>query len=245
MKQKSKYQQELEKEPFYNLKDEDFGEEVKFKIDENSFKGGVPFKCHGKNASLINKEVSYGDIDFTYSVIANFIFDFPDSPDKQKAEADLQRSKMSLFPIIQDGKWGFMDSLGNIQIPCAYDWADGFLGGTAVVIRNEKTGYINKAGNIIISLSYDEATAFHNGMAAVKKNNKFGLISKTGQLILPFEFDDISGNESADNIIIALKEGIYKYYDTRGNFSLKENMKRQGIFLRAGHTSFKMDNMGS
>ena len=36
---KSKYQQELEKEPFYNTKDEDFGEEVKFKIDKNSFKG--------------------------------------------------------------------------------------------------------------------------------------------------------------------------------------------------------------
>jgi hypothetical protein len=68
MKQKSKYQQELEKETFYNIKDEDFGEEVKFKIDENSFKGGVPFKCHGKNASLINKEVSYGDMNFTYSV---------------------------------------------------------------------------------------------------------------------------------------------------------------------------------
>ena len=28
MKQKSKYQRELEKEPFYNIKDEDFGEEV-------------------------------------------------------------------------------------------------------------------------------------------------------------------------------------------------------------------------
>lgn len=68
MKQKSKYQQELEKEPFYNIKDEDFGEEVKFRIDESSFKGGRPFKCHGKNASLINKEVSYGDMDFTYSV---------------------------------------------------------------------------------------------------------------------------------------------------------------------------------
>ncbi|MEK6614912.1 MAG: WG repeat-containing protein, partial [Bacteroidota bacterium] len=150
-------------------------------------------------------------IDFTYSAIANFIFDFPDFPDKQRADADLQRSKMNLFPVIQDGKWGFMDSLGNIQIQCAYDWADNFSGGTAVVILNDKSGYINKAGNIIIPLSYNEANTFHYGLAVVKKENKFGLISKTGQLILPFEFDDISGNENADNIIIALKEGIYKY----------------------------------
>ena len=66
MKQKSKYQQELEKEPFYNIKDEDFGEEVKFKIDENSFKGGVPFKCHGKKTVLTNKKVSFNDLEFTY-----------------------------------------------------------------------------------------------------------------------------------------------------------------------------------
>ena len=68
MKQKSKYQQELEKEPFYNIKDEEFGKEVKFKIDENSFKGGMPFKCHGKNSILINKKVSFNGFEFTYPV---------------------------------------------------------------------------------------------------------------------------------------------------------------------------------
>ena len=66
MKQKSKYQQELEKEPFYNIKDEEFGEEVKFKIDKNSFKG--PFECHGKKTILTDKKTSYGDIEFTYPV---------------------------------------------------------------------------------------------------------------------------------------------------------------------------------
>ena len=68
MKQKSRYQQELEKEPFYNIKDEDFGKEVKFKIDDDSFKGGRPFGCHGKNTVLTDKKVSYGDLEFTYAV---------------------------------------------------------------------------------------------------------------------------------------------------------------------------------
>ena len=68
MKQKSEYQRELKKEPFYNIKDEEFGKEVKFKIDENSFKGGVPFKCHGKNSILTNKKVSFNDFEFTYPV---------------------------------------------------------------------------------------------------------------------------------------------------------------------------------
>ena len=66
MKQKSKYQQELEKEPFYNIKDEDFGKEVKFKIDKNSFRGA--FTCHGRKTVLMNKKVLYKDIKFKHSV---------------------------------------------------------------------------------------------------------------------------------------------------------------------------------
>ncbi len=53
-------------EDFYNIKEEDLGEEVKFKIDENSFKG--PFTCHKKKTKLENKRVSYGDIEFSYQV---------------------------------------------------------------------------------------------------------------------------------------------------------------------------------
>ena len=66
MKEKTKYQQELEKEPFYNIKDEEFGEEVKFEIDKDAFKG--PFTCHGTKTILIEKKTSYGDLDFTYNV---------------------------------------------------------------------------------------------------------------------------------------------------------------------------------
>lgn len=51
-------------EEFYNIRDEDLGKEVKFKIDKNSFKG--IFTCHGKKNDLVNKKVSYGDIEFTY-----------------------------------------------------------------------------------------------------------------------------------------------------------------------------------
>ena len=67
MKEKTKYQQELEKEPFYNIKDEEFGEEVKFEIGKDAFKGG-PFTCHGKKAVLIEKKTSYGDLEFTYNI---------------------------------------------------------------------------------------------------------------------------------------------------------------------------------
>ena len=65
MKQKSKYQQELEKEQFYNIKEEDIGEEVHFDIDKNAFKG--PFIYHSKKTILEDKKTSFNGIEFTYS----------------------------------------------------------------------------------------------------------------------------------------------------------------------------------
>ena len=65
---KSKYQQELDKldELYSNLKEENIVGEVKFEIDKDAFKGH--FTCHGKKASLVEKKISYGDLDFTYNI---------------------------------------------------------------------------------------------------------------------------------------------------------------------------------
>ena len=169
-------------------------------------------------------------IDFTPSVFMKFLNDFPDFPDHERVNADLQKSKTSLFSVVKDGKYGFIDSLGNTIIPCSYDWADDFSEGASVVIRDEKAGYISKSGNSIIPFSYDEANSFHNGLAVVKKNNKFGLIHKTGKQIIPPEYDDISGNESNEKIVHALKDGIYKYYDSRGKFLFEGKFEKAGDF---------------
>ncbi len=58
--------QAIKDEEFYNLKEEDVGEEVKFQVDKNAFK--VPFICHGKKTGLVDKKLSVSGIDFKYSV---------------------------------------------------------------------------------------------------------------------------------------------------------------------------------
>ena len=63
-----KRKQELEKlDKYYsNIKEEDLGEEVKFEIDKDAFKG--PFTCHNKKTVLENKKISFHNLDFNYSV---------------------------------------------------------------------------------------------------------------------------------------------------------------------------------
>jgi hypothetical protein len=172
-------------------------------------------------------------IDFTPRAIANFLFDFPDFPDKVRVKADMERAKTSLFLIQQDGKWGFMDSLGTVRIPCTYDQADDFEEGASAVVRDGKAGYISKSGNVLIPLSYDETNSFHNGFAIVKKNNKFGLIHKTGKLILPFAYDDISYDESSadEKIFRAQKGNGYGFYEGKGKLLFESKFDKAGDFF--------------
>lgn len=156
------------------------------------------------------------------SSYANFLFDFPDFPDKPRVKTDSELARTSLFLIQQEGKWGFMDSLGHVRIACQYDWADDFSEGTAAVILNDAAGYIGKSGTVTIPFVFDEANAFHGGFAIVKKNGKFGLLHKTGKQVLPLEFDDISYDEKSagEKILRTLKEGIYRFYDSKGGLLL-------------------------
>ena len=65
MKQKIK-STNSEDDTYINLKEKDLGEEVKFSISKDAFKG--PFTCHGKKTVLANKKLSFNGIEHSYSV---------------------------------------------------------------------------------------------------------------------------------------------------------------------------------
>ncbi len=167
------------------------------------------------------------------SAYANFLFDFPAFPDKGRVKADSDLARINFFLIQQEGKWGYIDSTGNVRIPCAYNWADDFTEGYAGVMLNEKAGYIGKSGNILIPLAYDEANAFHEGYAIVKKGGKFGLIHKTGNQVLPFAFDDISYDETpgGEKTFRTMKDGQYQFYGSNGQMLSEGKLEKAGDFF--------------
>lgn len=63
-----------------------------------------------------------------------------------------------IFPIIEDGKWGFEDIDGNIKILPTYDkFLDFNKYGYASIQKDGLWGTIDKDGNIIIEPTYDES----------------------------------------------------------------------------------------
>lgn len=97
-----------------------------------------------------------------------------------------------LAAVKSNGKCGYIDTLGQMVIPCIYDGARVFNEGLAAVISNGKCGYIDKQGQMVIPCTYDGAEAFNKGLAAVKSNDKYGVIDKDGKYIIQPIAPDIS-----------------------------------------------------
>lgn len=61
----------------------------------------------------------------------------------------------------KDGKWGFVDSEGNVAIVPEYDEAKSFSNGLAAVCKDGKWGFINRANELVIDYQFAMADYFN------------------------------------------------------------------------------------
>ena len=110
-----------------------------------------------------------------------------------------------LVAVKVDGKWGFMNSKGDLAIKTIFEDAHNFTEGLAPVLSKGKWGYINTKGKFVISAQYDEVDpSFSNGYAKVAKKGKWGIIDKNGQVIIPLKYQEVN---SVGEGLIAVKIG--------------------------------------
>jgi len=69
--------------------------------------------------------------------------------------------------IKRNGKWGYIDTNGNVVIDCIFDDALSFGQHLAAVQLGEFWGYISRYGRIVIEPVFIEAKSFSNGSAPV------------------------------------------------------------------------------
>jgi hypothetical protein len=89
-----------------------------------------------------------------------------------------------LAPIIQNGKWGFINTKGEMVIPCIYDGAGNFSEGLASVEQNGKCGSINTKGEVVLPCIYDRVRDFSEGLAFVEQNGIWSVINTEGKVIV-------------------------------------------------------------
>ena len=93
------------------------------------------------------------------------------------------RAAALLFPIVREGKWGYINQQGEIALAPQFDKADTFSEGLAAIRLGKQVGYIDTTGKIVINPRFDDGWAFQGGVAPVKMGNKLGYINMQGQFV--------------------------------------------------------------
>ncbi len=90
-----------------------------------------------------------------------FIFFQTDAQETKKSVGDF------LYPVVQNGRYGYINYSGDVVIPPIFQHAEYFYNGLAVVQEGKKYGYINPKGERVIKAEFDSARNFSEGLAAV------------------------------------------------------------------------------
>lgn len=111
--------------------------------------------------SIISKS-SYMLINKKGENITNFLFE------------DISDSKVGIFKVQLNRKYGYIDNKGKIIISIIYDYISDFVDGLSIctLIDAEgswKKGFIDINNKIRIPIIYDEVESFKDGVATVKK----------------------------------------------------------------------------
>lgn len=121
------------------------------------------------------------------------------------------------YYVVRKGKWGCVDSFGNISIDTKYEALDKFdINGRARVIYNGKMGIIDCGGREIIPTAYDHIYPFGRLNSTVAQlGTKYGVLDSNGDIVVPFEYDYIYPYNDAITTV-AYKNGKFGLLSNQG-----------------------------
>ena len=143
------------------------------------------------------------------------------APNLIDIEREYQLADSLFLPISINGKYGYMNRMGDIVIPPNFQFAGHFINGLAIVGNDDEYGAINKAGKLIIPFSYSSLTDFIQGRAIAEVEGKLGIIDRNNRVIFPFEFEDLG--DLSSELIYFSKGFRYGYADIYGKTKIVEN----------------------
>ncbi len=127
-----------------------------------------------------------------------------------------------------DGKYGYIDEIGNMVIKLWFDGAENFLDGLAKIQIDNKYGFIDQTGKIVIQPQFDGINNFSNGVAIVTINAKYGFIDQTGNIVIQPQFDD--ADDFSEGLAIVTINGKYGFIDQTGNIVIQPQFSNAGDF---------------
>ena len=149
-----------------------------------------------------------------------------------------------IYPVYEEGKYGFLDPEGNMIFPLSFSEIDEdlYCGGIQkdYLVVEEVAGrrIIGKNAATIFSQEFDQAEDIGYGLIRVKLADRAGVIHKGGYDVLPAEYDDV---DVVTNRFIKIKnQGQFGLYTFSGRkilepaFEAIEAVGRFVVFTKNG-----------
>lgn len=110
--------------------------------------------------------------------------------------------KNGMAIVIENKKYGLIDNMGKLVVPCIYEEIKSFdintfKGELTAAKKDGKWGFIDKKGKVVIPFEYEMQVysivghTICNDKMRVKKNGKWGIIDMNGQMEIPCKYDSI------------------------------------------------------
>lgn len=140
--------------------------------------------------------------------------------------------------IIENGKYGYIDTNGKLAIPAIYDRADNFINGGAIVQKDGKYGVINTNGNVLLPFEYTRIKSDEDcpGVYLVQNDNATKDLFYNNRIVLrgvqtltpflDFPFIDymnvLTGEEysrirTSGNFNVCISQVDTAFFDRKGN----------------------------
>lgn len=132
-----------------------------------------------------------------------------------------------LAAVCQDMKIGFINSAGEVVIPCQYPTSEhainrfgyAFHNGYATITNSQnECGLINQQGELVVDTIYDCIwSPSECGVRIFQDNSKYGVMDLRGNILVSLQYDDIWCEGQR---LFATKNGIMAQIDNTGNVIL-------------------------
>lgn len=86
-----------------------------------------------------------------------------------------------LYPIVQGGKWGYIDRAGKVVIAPQFDAAEAFSEGLGAVNLAGKWGFVDASGRLAIPARFDEVRDFSEGLCSVRVGGKWRFVDRSAR----------------------------------------------------------------
>lgn len=128
--------------------------------------------------------------------------------------------------VVSSGKWGCIDTRGNVVIPLIYEYVEPLSQSLFHVRTGEKIGIVNRDNRTIVPIEYDEINKYGSYFVVGigdTYSRLYGIIDFTGHIILPCIYTSYKNIYSAEEFDIlrftSSKDGDVAYRSDSGLLS--------------------------